>query len=120
MSVIEDTRKLIQDFLAPELRSISARLDALDAKVETNERRAVERFQDLTAKVEANERRVAERFQDLTAKVEANERRVAERFQDLTAKVSDQHQQTLAAIANLANYQAVLDRVAKLESRISQ
>jgi Skp family chaperone for outer membrane proteins len=102
MSVIEDTRKLIQDFLAPELRSISARLDALDAKVETNERRAVERFQ------------------DLTAKVEANERRVAERFQDLTAKVSDQHQQTLAAIANLANYQAVLDRVAKLESRISQ
>jgi Mg2+ and Co2+ transporter CorA len=66
MSVIEDTPKPIQDFLAPELRSISARLDALDAKV------------------------------------------------------SDQHQQTMAAIANLAKYQAVLERVAKLESRISQ
>ena len=84
MSVIEDTRKLIQDFPAPELRSISARLGALDAKVEANEHRALERFQ------------------------------------DLTAKVSDQHQQTMTAIANLANYQAVLDRVAKLESRISQ
>ena len=33
MSVIEDTRKLIQDFLAPELRSISARLDALEQRV---------------------------------------------------------------------------------------
>jgi hypothetical protein len=77
MSVIEDTRKLIQDFLAPELRSISARLDAL-------------------------------------------EQRVDDRFRDLDAKISGQHQQTMLAIANLANYQAVLERVAKLESRTSQ
>ena len=66
MSVIEDTRKLIQDFLAPELRTITARLDALDAKVDAN------------------------------------------------------HREVMLGIANLANYQAVLERVAKLESRASQ
>ena len=65
MSVIEDTRKLIQDFLAPELRTITGRLDALDARVDTN------------------------------------------------------HREVMLAIANLANYQAVLERVARLESRVS-
>src|ERR1017187_2283850 len=30
MSAVEDVRKAIQDFLAPELRTISARLDAIE------------------------------------------------------------------------------------------
>lgn len=30
MSAVEDFRKAIQDFLAPELRTISARLDAIE------------------------------------------------------------------------------------------
>ncbi|HVW79146.1 MAG TPA: hypothetical protein VHB45_16145 [Alloacidobacterium sp.] len=33
MSVVEDTRKLLQDFLAPELRAIAVRLDALEARM---------------------------------------------------------------------------------------
>ena len=37
---IEDTRKLMPDFLAPELRAISVRLDSLETLVEANERRA--------------------------------------------------------------------------------
>ena len=34
MSVIEDTRKLLQDFLAPELRELTARVDALEARMD--------------------------------------------------------------------------------------
>ena len=34
MSVIEDTRKVMQDFPAPELRGISARLDALEKRID--------------------------------------------------------------------------------------
>ncbi len=30
MSVVEDVRKVLQDFLAPELRSMSTRMDALE------------------------------------------------------------------------------------------
>lgn len=33
MSVAEDSRKVLQDFVAPELRAISARLDALERRV---------------------------------------------------------------------------------------
>jgi len=56
----------------------------------------------------------------IAARIDANEGRAGERFRDLDAKISGQHQQTMLAIANLANYQAVLERVAKLESRTSQ
>ena len=34
MSVIEDTRRLLQDFLAPELRELTARVDALEKRME--------------------------------------------------------------------------------------
>lgn len=34
MGVVEDIRKVMQDFLAPELREITARLDALEKKTD--------------------------------------------------------------------------------------
>jgi hypothetical protein len=47
ISVIEDTRKLLQDFLAPELRELSGRVDALEermnARFDSAERLASER-----------------------------------------------------------------------------
>jgi hypothetical protein len=54
MSVIEDTRKVIQDFLAPELRAIAVRLDALEKRFEESERRA-----------ESNERRAERRHDEV-------------------------------------------------------
>jgi hypothetical protein len=47
MSVIEDSRKVLQDFIAPELRAISVRLDALEKTVVDNERRAEKRHDDV-------------------------------------------------------------------------
>ena len=54
MSVIEDTRKVMQDFLAPELRAISVRLDALekqlngvDKRFEDSDRRAEKRHDEV-------------------------------------------------------------------------
>jgi len=39
MGAIEDTRKVLQDFLAPELRAISARLDALEKRFDGVDKR---------------------------------------------------------------------------------
>ena len=41
MAVIEESRKLILDFLAPELRTISARLNALEAKADDHRLRTL-------------------------------------------------------------------------------
>jgi len=58
MSGIEDTRKVMQDFLAPELRAISARLDALekrldgfDKRFDDGDRRAERRHDELLSAI---------------------------------------------------------------------
>jgi hypothetical protein len=38
MGAIEDTRKILQNFMAPELRGIQERLDSIDKRFETVER----------------------------------------------------------------------------------
>ncbi len=54
MSVIEDARKVMQDLIAPELRALSVRLDAVEKQLEVIdkkfgdvERRADQRHQEL-------------------------------------------------------------------------
>jgi hypothetical protein len=44
MGVIEDTRQLMQDFLAPELRELSARVDAVEKGMIAFEKRVDARF----------------------------------------------------------------------------
>ncbi len=39
MGAIEDTRKVLQDFLAPELRAIAVRIDALEKRLEGVDRK---------------------------------------------------------------------------------
>jgi len=47
MGAIEDSRKVLQDFLAPELREIRARLDVLEKQIEGVDRRAEVRHQEV-------------------------------------------------------------------------
>jgi len=51
MGAIEDTRKVLQDFLTPEIRSITSRLDALEKKVDDNERRAEKRHAEVMSAI---------------------------------------------------------------------
>lgn len=51
MSVIEDSRKVLQDFIAPELRAISARLDALERRFDDAERRAEKRHDEVMSSI---------------------------------------------------------------------
>jgi len=58
MSVIEDTRKLLQDFPAPELRELTARIDALEERFEV-------RFKGIDTRFDAAERLASERHTQL-------------------------------------------------------
>jgi hypothetical protein len=51
MSVIDDTRKVMQDFLAPELRAISTRLDALEKRFEDSDRRSERRHDEVLSAI---------------------------------------------------------------------
>lgn len=54
MSVVEDFRKVVQDFIAPELRAISARLDAINIRLESMEKLNEVRFQRLEDKINSS------------------------------------------------------------------
>lgn len=47
MSVVEDVRQVLQDFLAPELREIKGRIEALEKQMEDIEEMVSQRFADL-------------------------------------------------------------------------
>ena len=51
MGAIEDTRKGLQDFLAPELRAISAPLDALEKRFDDSDRRAERRHDEVLSAI---------------------------------------------------------------------
>jgi len=63
MSVIEDMRKVLQDFLAPELRAVHARLDAIEEKMEV-------RFSAIEEKMDTRFEMVNTRIMALDVKID--------------------------------------------------
>lgn len=56
MGVVEDVRKLLQDLVTPELRALSARLDALEKSVADSRAEMRDRFEDLKTSFRLDER----------------------------------------------------------------
>jgi tetrahydromethanopterin S-methyltransferase subunit G len=60
MGFVEQGHQLIQDFVTPEIRSIDARLSALEKRVETLDARVDKRFDSLESKIDRNQAQVLE------------------------------------------------------------
>ena len=52
MGVMEDTRQLIQDFLAPELREIRGKLEAIDTRLDAMDEVSRVRYENLVQRLE--------------------------------------------------------------------
>jgi hypothetical protein len=72
MSVVEDTRKVMQDFLAPELRAIATRLDALEKRYDDSDRRAEKRHDEVLTAI-ARMREIGD-IRERLARLEATDR----------------------------------------------
>ena len=58
MGFIEEGRQLIQDFVTPEIRSIDARLSAVEKRLESLETNVDKRFDSIESKMERNQAQV--------------------------------------------------------------
>ena len=58
MGFIEEGRQLIQDFVTPEIRSIDARLSAVEKRLESLETNVDKRFDSFESKMERNQAQV--------------------------------------------------------------
>ncbi len=110
MSALDDTRKLLQDMIAPDLKAIGVRLDTLEKKVEAVESNVNQRF-------EAAEKNVNLRF-------EAAERNVNQRFDAVERIATLRHELLLAKMDNLVSlinaHQDSVSRAMNFDRRMEQ
>ncbi len=78
MSTVEDLRKVTQDFLAPELKVLPARLDAIETLMELRfsyfQRNVDQRFPNLDQKFKCGEDLASERPQAIMNALDLNRR----------------------------------------------
>jgi hypothetical protein len=98
MGTVEDIRKVLQDFLAPELRAVTARFDAID-----------QRFDALTRIMDARFEAVNNRFDAVDTKLTSFEKNSDIKFASLEKE-----------IVRVRELLDVDRRLAKLESQQSQ
>jgi tetrahydromethanopterin S-methyltransferase subunit G len=60
MGFIEEGRQLIQDFVTPEIRSLDARLTAVERRLESLETKVDKRSDSLESKIDRNQAQVLE------------------------------------------------------------
>jgi tetrahydromethanopterin S-methyltransferase subunit G len=58
MGFIEEGRQLIQDFVTPEIRSLDARLTAIEKRLESLDAKVEKQFDSLESKMERNQAQV--------------------------------------------------------------
>ncbi len=95
MGAVEETRKMVHDFLAPELREIKARLEALEATTKA-------------------------RFDAVQVQFASLEETMKARFDAQDKIMAAQHAAVMSALTNLTNYSALAERLSKLESERGQ
>jgi len=128
MSVIEDTRKLLQDFLAPELRELTARVEALEVKMDMRfdamDDRQEARFKEVDARfgalgeqIEAGSREVSTRFDSLSDRLDGRFLEVDARFKAAEVLASERHSQTIQSINRLADIYELRERITRIEAR---
>ena len=123
MSAIEDTRKLLQDFVAPEFRELKAqivagkeatqlRFDAADAKIDEVDARLSAKIDHVDAKLTAQIEQVDTK---LTAQIEQVDAKLTAQIDHVDAKLTAQIEQVDAKLT------AQIEQVdAKLTAKLDQ
>ncbi len=143
MSMIDDARVLLQDVVAPDLKAISARLDALEHTVtqrfDTSEKSNDRRFEAIVQRFDTSEKNNAQRFdasekanihrfdsinqrfvdleKSIRLQFEASEKSNTQRF-DMSDKLATlRHESTMAAVN--AHQEAIL-KALNIDRRMEQ
>jgi predicted nucleic acid-binding Zn-ribbon protein len=77
--LIEEGRQLIQDFVAPEIRALEVRIDAVEKKIEA---RMEKRFDAVDAKMDRNQSQIMDSLQRME-----NYHQLAERIAKIESKL---------------------------------
>jgi tetrahydromethanopterin S-methyltransferase subunit G len=102
MSVVEDVRQVLQDFIAPELRAVNTRLDAIESR--------------LSANLDAMSARSDGKFNAINIRLDAMD----QRFDDLITIMDTRLGSLGKDVAQVKDMLDIDRRLTRLESKQSQ
>jgi hypothetical protein len=100
MGFIEEGRQLFQDFVAPELRAIDARLSTVEQRVES-----------LESKIDRNQAQTEKKMESLDTKIEHGR-------EVLESKMERNHAEVMGALHRMENYTLLVERRARVEAKL--
>ncbi len=112
MGVVEDVRSAVQDFVAPELRELRTRINALEEQQTQFRADLDKRFDAVDGRFEKLEDSVSKGFDAVDKRFD----KVDARFEKLEEKISDMRDELITEIRRTASIYDLTVRVAKLES----
>ena len=96
MSVVEDVRNALQDFLSPEIRELKVRIEAIERKVD-----------DLKGSMQEQFRQVHDQFQQ-----------VQDQFQQAERRAERRHDEMSFLIRQGLEFKNLAERVAAIEEKL--
>src|SRR5271167_4670327 len=101
MGVVEDVRAALQDFLAPQLRELRVRIDALEEQQKQFRVETEKRFDKIDVRFDKLEDEMNKRFNAVDTHFEKLEDKLADRHEQLVTEI-----RRTAAIHDLAELEA--------------
>ena len=113
MSVVEDVRTAIQDFLAPQLRELAARMDSLEKVM-------VAKFDAVDFKLESFNQQMNSKFEAVESKFDALSQRMNSKFEAQEANVDSLRREMNARFDAVGNQIYDLKSALDLDRRMSR
>jgi hypothetical protein len=111
MGFIEEGRQLFQDFVAPEIRALDARLSAVEKRIEA-----------LDSKTDRNQAHAEKRMDGLDAKIENARASLEARIEgvrtSLESKMERNHAEVMGTLHRMENYALLNERLTRVEAKL--
>ncbi len=117
MSVIDDTRKVLQDVIAPDLKAINVRLDAVERVMNLRFEQVDERFEQIGKRIDERFAQVDKRFEQMDKRMDERFAQVDKRFEQMDKRMDERFAQSEKL--TLAKFDQVLARIELLTSVVS-
>jgi hypothetical protein len=115
MGLIEEGRQLIQDFVTPEVRLIDARLTAVEKRLEALDAKTDRVQTTLDTKIDRVQTTIDIKIDRVQTTLETKIDRVQS---TLDAKMDKNQAQVMDALHRMEAYSQVLERLARVESKL--
>lgn len=119
-NLLETIRATVQDFLAPEIRTHSVRLEALDHKIDESKETLIAKIEAVANSVQESKQTLRADIRTVEVRVQSMEDQMNLRFQSVEARFQSLENLIGQLIHQVSLEGSLRERIASLEARLPQ